>query len=97
MVVLERQHPDLKMDEVAIGVTEYMNEEAAKEGGEDKGPNATEEATSPPPPALIDVAKASTPLGATGETPPAPLPDNPAKAALLTNPPSSSMHHKFLW
>ena len=77
------------MDEVATGMTEYMNEEAAKEGGEDKGPNATEEATSPPPPALIDVAEASTPPGATGETPHAPLLDNPAKAALLTNPPSS--------
>lgn len=76
------------MDGVATGVTEYMNEEAAKEGEEDKGPNTTEEATSPPP-TLIDVAEASTPSRATGETPHAPLPDNPAIVALLTNPPSS--------
>lgn len=34
MTVIERQHLDSKMDELAAGVTGYMNEEAAKEGGE---------------------------------------------------------------
>ncbi|KAL9454210.1 hypothetical protein AB3S75_009745 [Citrus x aurantiifolia] len=61
MAVLGKQHPDLKMDELAVGVAEYMDEEVAKEGGEKLEPNATEEATSPPLAALSDVAEASTP------------------------------------
>ena len=48
MVVLGKQHLELKMDELAASVAEYMDEETAKEGGEELVPNATEEATSPP-------------------------------------------------
>ena len=66
-----------------------MNEEAAKEGGDETGPKAVDEVTSPPPPAFIDDIEASTPSSTTGETHHAPLPDNPTKAALLTYPPSS--------
>ena len=69
MAVLGKQHRDLKMDELAVGVAEYMDEKAAKEGGEELEPNATEEATSPPRATLTDVAEASTPPDATGETP----------------------------
>lgn len=46
MAVLERQHPDLKMDELAASVIDYINEEAAKEDKEETRPNATENATS---------------------------------------------------
>lgn len=42
IAVLEKQHPDLKMDELAAGVAEYMDEEAAKESGEGLEPGATE-------------------------------------------------------
>lgn len=59
--VLERQHPDSKMDELATGVTEYINEEAAQEGEEEPEPNATNEATFPPRSAPTDVTKANTP------------------------------------
>lgn len=98
MAVLEWQHLDLKMDELIAGVTEYMNEEAAKEGNEETRPNATEKVTSPPPLAPIDVAEASTPPGATGETLPTPLADNSTEATLFTDPPSSWMYCKFvLW
>lgn len=38
----------LKIDELATGVIEYMNEEAAKEDREELKPNASKEATSPP-------------------------------------------------
>ena len=69
MAVLEKQHPDLKMDELAAGVAEYMNEEATKEDGKELEPNASAEATSPHRAALTDVAEASTPSDATGETP----------------------------
>ena len=86
---LERQHPNLNMDELAPNIIDYMNEEAAKENVEETGPNATEKVTSPLPLTFIDVAKASTPLGTTGETHYAPLSDNPAKTAFLTNPLSS--------
>ncbi|XP_015383116.1 uncharacterized protein LOC107175852 [Citrus sinensis] len=44
---LIEQHPDLKMDEIAASVAEYMDEEAAKEIGEGLEPIATNEATSP--------------------------------------------------
>ena len=77
------------MDELAVGVAEYMDEEVAKEGSEELEPNATEEATSPPCTTLTDVTEASTPPGATGETPPAPKVDQPVETALLTDPPSS--------
>lgn len=88
MVVLKKQHPNLKMDEHTAGVADYMDEEAAKESGEGLEPDATEEAISPPCAAPIDAAEASTPPGATGETPPAPQVNQPAEAALLTDPPS---------
>lgn len=77
------------MDELAASVIDYMNEEAAKEDLEETGPNATKKVTSPYPLTPIDVTEASAPLGATGETPSASLPDNPAETALLTNPSSS--------
>ena len=57
------------MDELAAGVAQYMDEEAAKEDVEELEPNATEEGTSPPRAVPADVAEASTPPGATGETP----------------------------
>lgn len=76
IAVLGRQHPDLKMDELAAGVTRYMNKEATKKGGEEIGLNIIEEATSPYLLALINVAEASIPLGATGETLPSPPFDN---------------------
>ncbi|XP_015380621.1 uncharacterized protein LOC107174338 [Citrus sinensis] len=63
------QHPDLKTDELAAGVAQYMDEEAAKEDVEKLEPSATEEGTFPPRAVLADVAEASTPPGATGETP----------------------------
>ena len=63
MAVLGKQHPDLNMDELAVGVAEYMDEEAAKEGGEELEPNATDEATSPSRAAPTDVVEASTPSG----------------------------------
>ena len=72
MAVLGKQHLDLKMDELAAGVAQYMDEEAAKEDVEELEPNAVEERTSPPRAILADVAEASTPPEATGETPPAP-------------------------
>ncbi len=68
MAILGKQHPDLKMDELAVGVAEYMDEDATKEGGEELEPNAIEEATSPPRAAPTDVTEASTPPGTTGET-----------------------------
>ena len=60
MVVLGKQHPDLKIDELAAGVAQYMDEEAAKEDVEELEPNVTEEGTSPPRTTLVDVAEAST-------------------------------------
>ncbi|KAK9174952.1 hypothetical protein WN944_026956 [Citrus x changshan-huyou] len=42
MAVLGKQHPDLKMDELAIGVAQYMDEEAAKADVKELEPNATE-------------------------------------------------------
>ncbi|XP_024042995.1 uncharacterized protein LOC112099754 [Citrus clementina] len=69
MAVLGKQHPDMKMDELAVGVAQYRDDEAAKEDVEVLEPNATEEGTSPPRAVPADVAEASTPSGATGETP----------------------------
>lgn len=88
MAVLERQHPGLKMDELAVGVTEYMNEEVAKEGREEVRPNAIEEATFPPIPTPTNVAKTSTLLHATRETLPASLFDNQVELDLPTDLPS---------
>ncbi|GAY66441.1 hypothetical protein CUMW_248790 [Citrus unshiu] len=65
----QTQHPDLKMDELAAGVTQYMDEEATKEDIEELEPNATEEGASLPRAVPADVADASTPPGATGVTP----------------------------
>ena len=61
MAVLGKQHPDLKMDELTVGVAQYMDDEAAKEDVEELEPNASEERTSPPRAIPIDVAEASTP------------------------------------
>ena len=69
MVVLGKQHPNLKMDELAAGVAEYMDEKVAKEDGRELEPNASEETTSPPFTALTDVADASIPPSTTSETP----------------------------
>ena len=57
------------MDELAAGVAQYMDEEAAKEDVEELGPNATEKGTSPRRSILADLAEANTPPGATGKTP----------------------------
>lgn len=84
MADLERQHPDLKIDELTASVTEYMNEEASKEDREKTGPNTTKNVTYPPPPPTpINVAEASTPSGTIGETLHSLLLENPTKAALL--------------
>lgn len=69
IAVLGKQHPDLKTDELAAGVAQYMDEEATKEDVEELKPSATEEGTSLPRAVFADVAEASTPPGATGETP----------------------------
>ena len=61
MAVLGKQHPDLKMDELAAGVAQYMDREAAKEDVEELEPNAIEEGNSPPCAVPADVAEASTP------------------------------------
>ena len=59
--VLGKQHPDMKMDELAAGVAQHMDEEATKEDVEELKPNATEEGTSPSRAAPTDVTEASTP------------------------------------
>ena len=89
MAILGKQHPDLKMDELADGVAQYMDEEAAKEDIEEVEPNATEEGASPPRAVLADVAKASTPQGATGYTPSAPDVVQPTETVHFIDPPSS--------
>ena len=89
MVVLGTQHTDLKMDELAASVAEFMDEKAAKESGEGLEPGVTEEATSHSRAATTDVAETSTPPGATGETSHALDVDQPVETALLTDPPSS--------
>ena len=63
MAVFGKQHPDLKMDELAAGVAQYMDEEVAKEDVEELESNATDEGTSPPRTVLTNVAEASTPPG----------------------------------
>ncbi|KAL9409334.1 hypothetical protein AB3S75_047677 [Citrus x aurantiifolia] len=89
MAVLGKQHPDIKMDELAAGVAQHMDEKAAKEDIEEVEPNATEERASPPRAIPVDVAEASTPHGAMDDTPTAPEVDQPVEGNQLTDPPSS--------
>ena len=63
MAVLGKQHPDLKMDELATGVAQYMDEEAANEDINEVEPNATEEGASHLHLFPADIAEVSTPLG----------------------------------
>ncbi|XP_052287224.1 uncharacterized protein LOC127898774 [Citrus sinensis] len=89
MAVLGKQHPDLKMDDLAAGVAQHMDEEAAKEDADGVEPIVVEEEDSPPRAVPADVGEASTPPDATGDTPPAPVEVQPTDAAGLTDPPSS--------
>ena len=89
MAVLGKQHPDMKMDDLAAGVAQHMDEEAAKEDVQEEEPIVVEEDNSPHRVAPADVGEASTPPDATGETPPAPEVEQPTEAARLTDPPSS--------
>ncbi|GAY37747.1 hypothetical protein CUMW_031390 [Citrus unshiu] len=98
MAVLGKQHPDLKMDDLAAGVAQHMDEEAAKEDAEGIEPIVIEEENSPPRAVPADVSEASTPAAvaeastppdATGDTPPVPEEVQPTDAALLTDLPSS--------
>ena len=89
MAVLGKQHPDLKMDDLAAGVAQHMDEEAAKEDAEGVEPIVIEEEISPPRAVPAEVGEASTPPDATGDTPPAPEEVQPADDAQLTDPPSS--------
>ncbi|KAL9451811.1 hypothetical protein AB3S75_013394 [Citrus x aurantiifolia] len=66
MAVLGKQHPDLKMDDLAAGVAQHMDEEAAKEDAEGVEPVVIEEENSPPRAISADVGEASTPPDATG-------------------------------
>ena len=77
------------MDDLAAGVAQHMDEEAAKEDAEVVEPIMVEEENSPPRAIPADVGEASTPPDATGDTPPAPEEDQLAEAARLTDPPSS--------
>ncbi|GAY51186.1 hypothetical protein CUMW_132350 [Citrus unshiu] len=69
MAVLGKQHHDLKMDDLAAGVAQHMDEEAAKEDAEGVEPIVIEEGDSPPRAVPADVGEASTPPDATGDTP----------------------------
>ncbi|KAL9462564.1 hypothetical protein AB3S75_000545 [Citrus x aurantiifolia] len=88
MAVLGKQHPDLKMDDLAAGVAQHMGEEAAKEDAEGVEPIVIEEESSPPCAVPADAGEASTPPGATGDTPPAPEEVQPTDAARPIDPPS---------
>ena len=77
------------MDELAASVAQYMDEEAAKEDIEVVEPNATEEGASLPRAVPTDIAEASTPPAATGDTPPTPKVHQPIEGNQLTDPPSS--------
>lgn len=48
------------MDELVAGVIEYMNEQTAKEEGEEEDPAMTSEATPPLHPSLVEVVGACT-------------------------------------
>ncbi|KAL9440925.1 hypothetical protein AB3S75_019576 [Citrus x aurantiifolia] len=89
MAILGKRHPDLKMDDLAAGVAQHMDEEVAKEDAEGVEPIVLEEENSPPRAIPVDVGEASTPPNATGDTPPAPEEVQPTEAARLTDPPSS--------
>ena len=89
MAVLRKQHPDLQMDDLAAGVAQHMDEDAAKEDAEGVEPIVVEEEDSPPCAIPVDVGEASTPPDATGDTPPAPEGDQPTEVTRLTDPPSS--------
>ncbi|XP_052299219.1 uncharacterized protein LOC127902974 [Citrus sinensis] len=56
-----QQHPDLRMDDLAAGVAQHMDEEAAKEDVEGVEPIVIEEENSPPRAVPADVGEASTP------------------------------------
>ncbi|XP_024038313.1 uncharacterized protein LOC112097354 [Citrus clementina] len=73
MAVLGKQHPDLKMDDLAAGVAQHMDKEAAKEDADGVEPIVVKEEDSPPRAVPADVGEASTPPDATGDTPPAPV------------------------
>ena len=87
MAILGKQHPDLKMNELADGVAQYMDEEAAKKDVEELEPNATKEGTSPPRAVLADVVEASTPLGQLVK-PPIPEVEQSVEGTQLTDLPS---------
>ncbi|GAY59019.1 hypothetical protein CUMW_191360 [Citrus unshiu] len=89
MAVLRKQHPDLKMDDLAAGVAQHMDEEAAKEDAEGVEPIVIAEENSPPRVVTADVGEASTPPDATRDTLPAPEEVEPTDAARLTDLPSS--------
>ncbi|KDO45005.1 hypothetical protein CISIN_1g036077mg [Citrus sinensis] len=61
MAVLGKQRPDLKMDDLAAGVAQHMDEEAAKEDAEGIEPIVIEEESSPPRSLPADVGEVSTP------------------------------------
>ena len=69
MAVFGKQHPDLKMDDLAAGVAQYMDEEATREDVEQVEPIVVEEEDSPPRAIPADVGEASTPPDAIGDTP----------------------------
>ncbi|XP_052287277.1 uncharacterized protein LOC127898827 [Citrus sinensis] len=75
-----------EMDDLAAGVAQHMDEEAAKEDAEGAEPIVIEEGDSPPRAVPADVGEASAPLDATGDTPPAPEEVQPTDAAGLTDP-----------
>ena len=68
MAVLGKHHPDLKMDDLAAGVAQHMDDEAAKEDVEKVEPIVVEE-NSPPRAISADVGEASTPPDVIGDTP----------------------------
>lgn len=41
MAIIEKKHPNLKIDELAVDVTEYINEQAAKEGEKEREPTVS--------------------------------------------------------
>ena len=77
------------MDDLATGVAQHMDEEAAKEDAKWVEPIVVEEENSSSRAVPADVGEASTPPDATGDTPPAPEVDQPTEATQLTDPPSS--------
>ncbi|KAL9455228.1 hypothetical protein AB3S75_010608 [Citrus x aurantiifolia] len=89
MAVLGKQHPDLKMEDLAAGVAQHMDEEAAKEDAEGAEPIVLEEENSPPHAIPVDAGEASTPPNATGDTLPAPEEVQPTEAARLNDSSSS--------